>query len=92
MHRSTLPPAAAGHRPKQLVHHLLDRQALGKGVTVAAKRGGDPVLLLQCKADAHGRRLLALALVDRPGHGSLQEEEFNAIFKFADQNHPLVHG
>ena len=58
---------------EQLEEQLLDRQPLGQGVAVAAEGGGDEIVRLERRADADGRRLLALALVDRAGHRRLRE-------------------
>ena len=75
---------------EELEQQLLDRQPLGQGMAVSAEGGSDEVLRLQRRADAHGRRLLALALVDRPGHRALEEQELHPVLELADQHHPPV--
>ena len=75
---------------EELEEQLLGREPLGQRMAVAAEGGGDEVPRLQRRADAHGRRLLALALVDRAGHRALQEQELHPFLELADQDHPPV--
>ena len=90
VHRPALALAAAGRRAEELEEQLLDRQPLGQRMAVAAEGRGDEVALLERRADADGRGLLALALVDRAGHRAFQEQELHPLLELADQDHPLV--
>ena len=44
----------------------------------------------QCRANAYGRGFLSLALVDRAGHRSLEEQKLDPLLKLSDQDHPPV--
>ena len=46
--------------------------------------------LLERGADAHGRRLLPLALVDRAGHDAFEEEELDALLELPNAHHPFI--
>src|ERR1051326_2280289 len=54
------------------------------------KSRGNPIVRTQGRADAHRRRLLSLALMDRSRHGALQEQELHPLFEFSDEHHALV--
>ena len=90
VHRSPFASAAAGGRAKELEEQLLGRESFRQRVAMPSKGGGDEVTRLEGRAHAHGRRLLALALVDRSGHGPLQEQELHPLLKLANHDHPPV--
>ena len=90
VHRAPLPRQQPVLAPKSSKSKALGREPLGESVAVAPKRGGDKVGRLERRANAHGRRLLSLALVNRAGHRSLEEQELHPVLELADQDHPPV--
>ena len=90
MHRPAFPLAAAGRGTEELEEQFLDREPPGQGMAVAAKGRGDEISFLDRRADADGRGLLALALVNRAGHGSFEEEELDPLLELADQDHAPI--
>ena len=66
------------------------REPLGQRMAMSPEGGRDEIPLLQRRTNAHGRRLLALALVDRPGHRPLEEQELHPLLELANHDHPPV--
>ena len=83
VHAAAFALAAAGGGAEQFVEQFLHAEPLGQGVPVPAERRSDEIVAAEGGADAHGGRLLALALVDRAGHDAFQEEKLDPVFELA---------
>ena len=64
-----------------------ERRALGDQMADGPVRAVDDIVAPQRRADADRDRFLALALMERPRHGSLQEQLIEVLLVAADQRH-----
>src|ERR1041384_6562527 len=92
MHGAAFAFARTSDGPEQFIEQLLRRQPLSQGVPMAAEGRSNPIVRLEGKVDANRCGFLPLALVDGPGHGAFQKQEFDALLEFADEHHSLKKG
>jgi hypothetical protein len=90
VHRAALAPARPGGLAVDLGHHPDRVDALGDAVPVAAVGGGDRVAVVEVRADADGRGLLARVQVHEAGDVAARELVVHALLELADGLHRAV--
>src|SRR5581483_8715360 len=91
VHGSAFASAAAGRFGIQFGHQALDWNAARYRVLMRPMRACDHVARAKRRAYSYGSGLLALRLVDCPGHSALQKQVVDAIFEHPAQQHAAQH-
>ena len=90
VHRSALPPAAAGRLSVQLRHRRAGADPLCERVAVGPVRRGDPVVAPEHVAHPGGDGLLALVLMERAGDLPVEEEAVDPVLEAADEEDEAI--